>query len=52
MEKLISDLTGLFKSGISSFFRNSDDTTGELADDDEDDTEENKDNENQDVGGK
>lgn len=52
MEKLIADLTGLFKNGISSFFRDSDDTTSELADGDNDEIEENKDNDNQDVGGK
>lgn len=49
IEKLISDLTGLFKNGISRFFRDSEDDD-ELAQD-ETETEGGKDNENRDIGG-
>lgn len=53
IEKLISDLTGLFKSGMSNFFRDSDDAEGELTDgeDDLEETDDNKDKQNKDIGG-
>lgn len=52
IEKLISDLSGLFKNGISRFFR-SDDDEDELAQDENetDEREDSKNNENRDIGG-
>lgn len=52
IEKLISDLTGLFKNGISRFFRDSDDDD-ELTQgpNETEETDGGKQNENRDIGG-
>lgn len=53
IEKLLSDLTGLFKNGFTRFFRDSDDDENEVSQDENrtDIPDEGKDNESRDVGG-
>lgn len=54
IEKLISDLTGLFRNSVSRFFRDSGDDDEELSEEENGAVEasDNKDNENRDIGGK
>lgn len=51
VEKLISDLTGLFKNGISRFFRDSDDDEDDLSEDQNSTDEDHNENKNRDIGG-